>query len=239
MCRYLIIRLQGILQAWGRHTFETYRPTEVFPTRSGITGLIGACLGLTRRDHEGLAELDSSYRYGARLDGCRNVFWDISDENLPLMKSIRCDPGKLEDFHTVQDVRTVGGDTKPTEVTRREYLEDACFSVVLWETEEPAFGLDRIEEALRSPKFTPYLGRKSCPLGRPLFDGMVEAESAYDALSRTAPGWGILYVEDDPGDRGVSMRIRDVPRVGRTRQFDTRTIYVSTMSEGGGGNVSE
>lgn len=33
---YLILKLEGPMQAWGGHTFEDYRPIQPFPTRSGI-----------------------------------------------------------------------------------------------------------------------------------------------------------------------------------------------------------
>ena len=46
MPRYLILRLDGPMQAWGTHTFEDFRPSNLFPTRSGLLGLLGACLGI-------------------------------------------------------------------------------------------------------------------------------------------------------------------------------------------------
>ena len=51
MSRYLILRLDGPMQAWGSHTFEDFRPSNLFPTRSGLLGLLGACLGIDRGDH--------------------------------------------------------------------------------------------------------------------------------------------------------------------------------------------
>lgn len=46
MRSYLILRLAGPMQAWGQPTFEGTRPTGRFPTRSGLLGLLGACLGI-------------------------------------------------------------------------------------------------------------------------------------------------------------------------------------------------
>ena len=30
---FLILKLQGAMQAWGGHTYETFRPSYIFPTR--------------------------------------------------------------------------------------------------------------------------------------------------------------------------------------------------------------
>ena len=60
MPRYLILRLDGPMQAWGTHTFEDFRPSNLFPTRSGLLGLLGACLGLERVDLAGQAQLAAS-----------------------------------------------------------------------------------------------------------------------------------------------------------------------------------
>ena len=48
MPRYLILKLQGPMQAWGPILFEDFRPSHLFPTRSALLGLIGACLGIDR-----------------------------------------------------------------------------------------------------------------------------------------------------------------------------------------------
>lgn len=50
MNQYLALKLQGVMQAWGGHTYEDLRHTELIPTRSGILGLLAACLGIDRQD---------------------------------------------------------------------------------------------------------------------------------------------------------------------------------------------
>ncbi len=58
---YLIIKLQGAIQAWGGHTYEDYRPSLIFPTRSAIVGLLGACLGVQRDKLAALKSLSDSF----------------------------------------------------------------------------------------------------------------------------------------------------------------------------------
>lgn len=48
MTDYLIMRLCGPMQAWGLPGFEATRSSASFPTRSGLLGLLGACLGIPR-----------------------------------------------------------------------------------------------------------------------------------------------------------------------------------------------
>lgn len=215
MARYLILKLQGLFQAWGGHTFETYRPTELFPTRSGVTGLLGACLGLRRHEKEALADLDRSYSYAVRRD----------QSPYPATRMV--------DFHTVQNVRTVKSDPKETEITRREYLEDASFTLALSQSKKAAYDLDRLGEALRRPELTPYLGRRSCPLGRPLFEADLLASSFDEALRAVVPGSGTVYSEAKPVQDAVAIRIRDLPVAG-SRHFETRRIFVYAAEEDAG-----
>lgn len=211
MDRYLILKLQGVLQAWGGHTYETFRPTEVFPTRSGLIGLLGACLGIRRSESARLSSLAESFSFAARAD-----------------RHDRLSPSRTEDFHTVQQVRTVGGKPKATEITRRQYLMDAAFTVALRFVPGAAFGLDQVAEAVQAPGFMPYLGRKSCPLGRPLLEAVVEADSLRGALAAIPPGGGTVYSEE-PGQAVGPMRVRDVPLFGGHRRFETRSVYVYPM----------
>lgn len=219
MPRYLILRLDGPMQAWGMHTFEDYRPSNLFPTRSGLLGLLGACLGIDRRDHLELEKLASSVEFAVRVD--RAVI--RLDEQRPISKSAI----KLSDFHTVLDARKVDGSTNENPVvSRREYLFDAAFTVAIGEKQNAPVTLTSIADALRRPCFTPVLGRRSCPISRPLLDGApVEASDAKAALAMASPIGGLVYAEGDLVS-SQPLRIRDVPLHGRHRQFGTRQVYL-------------
>lgn len=149
---------------------------------------------------------------------------DAEDEKLlPLKAAI-----KLADFHTVLDVRKVDGSaSKFPVVSRREYLQDAAFTVAVGERPGAEIGLDRIAAALLRPRYTPVLGRRSCPTARPLLDraSPVEAADAVQALARISPTGGTIYAEGDLAS-GRPLPIRDVPDYGQHRQFDTRRVLV-------------
>lgn len=217
MSAYLILRLDGPMQAWGTHTFEDFRPSSLFPTRSGLIGLLGACLGLDRRDTAGLNGLAESVTFAVRADGEA----PRPDRDQGAVKRAM----KLPDFHTVLDARKVDGSVnKNPVVSRREYLYDAAFTVAVGIRPGAAYSLDRIVGALQRPLFTPTLGRRSCPITRPLLegDGPIEAPDALAALAQVPPQGGAIYAESTTGGR--ELQIRDVPIYGRIRQFGTRRL---------------
>lgn len=224
MPRYLILRLDGPMQAWGTHTFEDFRPSNLYPTRSGLLGLLAACLGIERSDHAGQAALAASVEFSVRVD----TTVERPGRAHPLTRN----GVKLPDFHTVMDARKVDGKSnKFPVVSRREYLFDAAFTVALGAKSGATFSLDAIAAALRRPLYTPTLGRRSCPPARPVFDGEVEAENAVVAL-RNASGNGELIYSEHKGDpAGLEVRLRDVPLHGSKRQFGTRLVYLHKNKE--------
>ncbi len=217
MPTFLILRLDGPMQAWGTHTFEDFRPSNLFPTRSGLLGLLAACLGIERNDQGGLNRLGASVEFAVRID--RQI--QRSEQEQATLK-----PGvKLPDFHTVMAARKVDGSVnKHPIVSRREYLFDAAFTVAVGSKPDAPISLAALAEALRRPLYTPSLGRRACPLARPLFEGLYEAESSLAALANVRPAGGLIYSELDIS--GQPVRMRDVPIPGHTRQFGTHLVYL-------------
>lgn len=217
MPNFLILRLDGPMQAWGTHTFEDFRPSNLYPTRSGLLGLLGACLGLERGDSARQAELAASVKITVRVDGQLAR----SGADHPVAKA----GIKLPDFHTVMGARKVDGSSNRFPVvSRREYLFDAAFTVVIGSQSGASVSLEQIVEALRRPYYTPTLGRRSCPPTRPLLEGQVEAVNARSALGKVEPFGGLIYSESEPSDQPT--RVRDVPMHGKKRQFATRLVYL-------------
>jgi CRISPR system Cascade subunit CasD len=123
------------------------------------------------------------------------------------------------------DARKVDGKAnKFPVVSRREYLFDAAFTVAVGSKPDAPIALAEIAAALRQPLYTPSLGRRSCPLARPLLEGEVEAEDALTALSKAAPTGGLVYSESQQSAQ--PLRLRDVPLHGHKRQFGTRLVYL-------------
>ena len=217
MPRFLILRLDGPMQAWGTHTYEDFRPSNLYPTRSGLLGLLAACLGIERRDHLEQSNLAASVDFTARID---------SSVARPGRATPVAKPGiKLPDFHTVMDARKVDGSAnKFPVVSRREYLYDAAFTVAVGEQAAARYSLDQLAAALRRPCYTPTLGRRACPPTRPLLDGVIEATDAIAALRQVSGRGNLIYSESVFSDQ--PLRLRDVPLHGHKRQFGTRLVYL-------------
>lgn len=208
MQNFLILKIQGGMQAWGTHTYEDYRPSSIFPTRSGIVGLLSACLGIDRDDIKARENLNASFSLTVRAD---NRQYNMQ---------------RITDYHTVLDARKVDGSARKDAIlSSREYLCDASFTVAFTFHENSPYSLDVIMKALSRPHYTPVLGRRSCPLHRPLFEAVVEAKDVLAALEKIQPGKGIIYSETKlPGS--APLRVRDVPMPSSVRQFATRNVYI-------------
>lgn len=162
----LFLRLEGPLQAWGNQESKfVVRRTGEAPTKSGVIGILCAALGVPRREAPDkwlpkLAEL----RFGVRIDAPGVRWWD---------------------YHTVgakMQMRIAEGEGKTKSgamLTRREYLCDASFLVAL-QGESTLIG--ELENAIRNPKWTLYLGRKCCPPSRPLLQHPENPVGEFDDL---------------------------------------------------------
>ncbi len=226
MGNYLILKLHGPMQAWGEHTFEGLRPSANFPTRSALLGLLGACLGIGRNERDRLQALADSVGMAVRVNERRIPRNNGSVQTVRMVK--------MTDYHTVKDAREdyTGLKSHETIQTWREYLYDADFSVAVWCRANAEVSLAELEKAVRQPLFTPYLGRRSCPLARPLFHARITANGVVEALQTVAPQGGTIYSEEKVSD--TMKRVRDVPLIQQPRQFAGRNLYVL-----GGGHVFE
>ena len=166
----LILRLEGALQSWGTRSRFDNRDSGPLPTKSGVVGLIACAMGLPRGDGR-ILELSEHLRMGVRADR----------------------PGTLMvDFQTVTGERgylfCAGGGKRvgePTLLTPRQYLEDASFTVALAGDEAL---LRACADALQSPRWQTYLGRKSCVPTRPVFEALTDEYRDFeDALQRVRP----------------------------------------------------
>lgn len=161
MTHTLLLRLAGPMQSWGVQSRFDERDTGLEPSKSGVIGLLCAALGIDRAEAEPVLEL-AQLRMGVRVD------------REGVLRS---------DYHTAQDViRADGKGIQDTAVSRRAYLADALFIVGL-EGEERAL-LERIQAALKNPRWPLSLGRKSFVPSRPVW--LEDAEALVDGSLEAA-----------------------------------------------------
>ncbi|HOE17907.1 MAG TPA: type I-E CRISPR-associated protein Cas5/CasD [Syntrophorhabdaceae bacterium] len=225
------------MQSWGTHTYEDYRPSNLFPTRSGLVGLLAGCLGIERSDHASLRSLAQGIDITVRVD---QKPWrpEQAENNHHGRKT----PLKLTDYHTVLKARRANRDPKEGETieTRREYLFDESFTVAVAEKGDHPYSLDTIAAHLKKPVYTPFLGRRSCPIAHPLFfDEWLEAVNGKEALEATPVIGGTIYAESIEVANNQRLLMRDVPEHRRYRSFATRIVFIHSKSKEVTESVSE
>lgn len=157
----LLMRLAGPLQSWGSDSRFTRRKTGHEPTKSGVIGLVAAALGLSREDDLSTFE---GVLFGVRID----------------------QPGEfLTDFQTAarrkwdKEKKSWVRD-KVMPLSQRSYLSDAVFVAAL---EAPEERIQAFSEALSSPRYPLYLGRRSCPPSSQILISCEKSLGLMEALS--------------------------------------------------------
>lgn len=189
MADMLILRLEGVLQSWGLRARWDFRDSGLMPSKSGVIGLLSCCMGLSRGDDR-IRHLDEELIMGVR-----------ADRPGILLEDYQTVTGERGYLYEAQGKKRVG---EPTIVTPRQYLQDACFTVALQGKKSL---LTECVQALKAPVWQLYLGRKSCPPSRPLFEAITddydtieEALSAYPLCKRHAKGSRFYCeIEDENG----------------------------------------
>lgn len=160
----LLLRLAAPMQSWGMDSKFEIRKTNREPTKSGVIGMIAAAFGFSRDDDDEISKFNS-LKFGVRVD----------------------QEGKL-----LSDYQIVKKEEKSKSinyVTWRYYLADAIFLVGL-ESENTGL-LYEISEALKTPVFPLFLGRRSCPATLPICLGIREEnlEQALENEQSLVPKW--------------------------------------------------
>lgn len=218
---HLVFTLTATLAAMGDLAGHERRGSLNWPGRSAILGLLGAALGVER---------DRDF---STLDALR-VAVAVFEEGTP-----------LRDYHTVESVPSAAvrrPNSRPealaaaglragTTITLRDYRAGALYGVAVWGGE-----LAPLRDALAAPRFTLYLGRKSCPLSAPPGASIVDAGGPEEALaSLVLPPWRQeatarwLMADAEPGDAHVDYR-QDQPLDRRTWHFARRPVAVRRVA---------
>ncbi|MCX5643239.1 MAG: type I-E CRISPR-associated protein Cas5/CasD [Phycisphaerae bacterium] len=216
----IFLRLEAPLQAWGDTSKFVIRRSMEAPTKSGLLGLVCCAMGWSRRKvaedpipdqnlHDLAQRLIKHDEKSQREP--RRALLDLLNT---LTMGVRMDrPGtRWWDYHTVGariGMTTAAGGppktgAKGTVIKRLEYLADASFLVAL---QGDAILIGTVAEALRSPKWQLYLGRKSCPPSIPVLvtrrrdDGslepMIEEHASLEtALSSLSLPWRPRHEEN-------------------------------------------
>ncbi|MCY4050194.1 MAG: type I-E CRISPR-associated protein Cas5/CasD [Gammaproteobacteria bacterium] len=178
MTEYIIFALVAPMGSFGEVAGHEWRGSNRWPSRSAILGLVGAALGVHRKDTQGQQSL-RKWSYAV----------SVLSNNYP-----------FQDFHTIQTIPSANIKRPATRrialealksndnatLTRREYRSDCAFGIALWGGEN----IYVVAKALNLPCFTTYLGRKSCPLSAPMNAKVVESKTPQEAMKHIIfPPW--------------------------------------------------
>jgi CRISPR system Cascade subunit CasD len=147
------------LQSWGFDSRFQRRATGLFPTKSGVIGLVCAAMGLAKGSDEERVQLP-------RLAALTLNLWQFPRRAAHGRKESLL-VQRLEDFHTVLHTRkATNKPNKDPVITRRQYLLEARFGLRL--TGDPEL-LGQVATALKNPRWGVWFGRKSCLPASPVY----------------------------------------------------------------------
>lgn len=178
--RTLTLKLTAPLQSYGDIANFEHRPTNYFPTKSAIVGMLANALGYEREDRR-IRELSQKLSMAVRMEqlgttlrDLQNVMWDRKK-------------GKLKQ-------------------TYRDYLQDGVFMVALGVDDNNEKVIDELVDALRYPYRQLFLGRRACTLAGPLEMKIFENQSPVDVLNtlpwQAAPWY---QAQNENGSKKLAM----------------------------------
>lgn len=222
---WLALLLDAPLQSWGHSSRFQRRNTALHPTRSGVTGIICAALGLDKGSAGEAALL-------TQMETVKMTVFTIRRRNGGSGEALNI--RRLEDFHTVTGTRSA--DNKPKKdavLTHRQYLCDAKFGVIL---AGPRETLATIAAGLRNPRWGIWFGRKNCIPAAPLLiaDLLATQEDAVAALEKTAGTTlaGSARIEEVASFADGTDTLMDAPVNFGTREFKPRRIAQTPETAG-------
>lgn len=153
----LLLRLAGPMQSWGTSSRFQLRRTDLYPSKSGVLGILLCARGVGREDSKAALEPLNRLLMGVRVDLCGTIGWDYHTAGAKT--GIRqAENGKPKITQSTGEYETL--------VSRRQYLYDASFLVALMGDMST---IDACARDLDDPEWPIFLGRKSCVPGEPVF----------------------------------------------------------------------
>lgn len=161
MIKHLIFQIYAPLTSWGEPAVGEVRHSNIIPSRSALLGFLAAALGI-RRDDERIDVFNQHYHVAVRpfVDKSR-WFSDFHTVQMPKAN-------KKEVFYTRFDEIRRNPQDLETLLTKREYYNDVYYQIVITETKGAPYSVEQIKQALLTPVFHLYVGRKNSPLSLPL-----------------------------------------------------------------------
>jgi CRISPR system Cascade subunit CasD len=226
---YLVFQMYGPMSSWGDMAVGETRRSTHHPSKSAALGMMAAAHGIDREDESTLSAMAAAYGFAVKVLSPGSLMVDYHTVQVPPQK-------RKEILRTRKD--ELAALKLGTLLSSREYRCDAAYLSAIWVAQEPApFSLVELMGALKSPIFTLYLGRKSCPVAIPLspevrkFDTLKEALDSRKNFEREMAGISrsktLFYYWDDTPHSGLKTDQKierwDAPQSRSRWQFGPRS----------------
>lgn len=201
MAEWLHLTLSAPLMSFGGVVIDHVGPTRDFPSLSAMTGLLANALGYERYQNTKLQSLHDRLIIGALT--VRQGRRITDNQNARVYDS---EPGWTTHGHAetrnsgpsygnpamLNQVGNQAGRKWLTHRRLRDYLADHETRVVLRLVGHGSVTLEDLKQALIRPARPLFIGRKACLPTTPIYTGMLQGETAQDALRAIGlPGQGL------------------------------------------------
>jgi len=224
--KFVAMWFEAPMQSWGADSKFGRRDTMKFPTKSGILGILLSGMGASGPQNELLADLSI---------GKMTVISFTQEKKVrePLLRDFHMVGSGYDDKNLWEKLLIPKtSDGKPAngggaKMTYRYYLQDARFSVIF---EIPDKHIEKVTEALQSPVYDIYLGRKSCVPTDFIFRGVFVSEAdAEDKILEISNSKKLLeeFRVLDGEHEGDIMTLNDIPvQFGEIKKYRDRRVTV-------------
>ena len=230
---YLLLWLEGPLQAWDSDSKFSLRDTLQFPTKSGVLGIMLSAMGKSGPQEDLLGRLSLLQHTVFSFGHDYNIIPTLVDYQVVGNGYDSKDKWEKYMIPRKRDCSfAVGGGTK---LTYRHYLLNAIFAVIV---QIPKDLKNEIMEALICPVWPIFLGRKTCvpssPVFRGVFDTYEQAESSLVGLKDDNQLVERFRVYDDNlPDFGDVVVLHDVPLCfGEEKKYTSRYVTIVNTRDG-------
>lgn len=191
---YLVFQLYGPFVSWGDIAVGEERPSALFPSKSAIIGILAAAQGVKRpdtaRDDEERKDCENKhiqmskgYGIAVKIDAGGVPLFDYHTTEVPSGRGFTSRHDEIVEINRQKHSKTK---FKGTILSRREYRQDAYYTVAVWARPEAPIQLNELYGNLLEPEYMLYLGRKACPPALPLNPRIVSTSSFEEALDQEA-----------------------------------------------------
>jgi CRISPR system Cascade subunit CasD len=225
MARLFTMRLAAPIASLSGPRIDTVGDSLPIPTRSMITGMIGAALGISYDQPQVLQQLQDAIRLAVVVHRAGTVIRDYQTVRmaLPHMRG----PMWWNDGKRLGVMERAGGEPDRTITGERPLTCDYDATVVVELLQNAPFDVAQILDALRNPVFPLCIGQRSCIPSLPIAGQALTATELSGGVSMVGSGITYLPAEcvqsGEFGDLFVSI---PAGREWSSRQFGGSDTYV-------------